>query len=79
MIVVALIISVVALVLAIMAYAKALKNKSVTIKEVVKEVKVEHAPIEHPFTYDEKYKCYRLIGSLEVDGSLSCLNNPMEG
>lgn len=72
MIVVALIISVVALVLAIMTYAKALKNKSVTIKEVVKEVKVEHAPIEHPFTYDEKTDCYTLDGNIKVTG-FACL------
>ena len=38
--------------------------------EVVKEQKVIYAPVEHPFTYNEKEKSYYLDGSLKVKGQV---------
>ena len=46
-------------------------KKDVVVKETT--VKVEHAPVEHPFTYDAEKGVYLLDGSLEVSGGLSCL------
>lgn len=71
--IIALIISIIALVFAVIAFTKALKNKNITVKEIVKEVKIEKAPVEHPFIYDNKKMSYTLNGNLEVTGSVTCL------
>lgn len=71
-----LVVAVLALAASIFALITAAK-KSETIKEVtkeiVKEVKVEHAPVEHPFTYDPDNTSYTLEGNLFVTGGVSCL------
>lgn len=71
--IIALIISIIALVFAVIAFTKALKNKNITVKEIVKEVKIEKAPVEHPFIYNSERKDYVLDGNLEVTGSIACL------
>lgn len=67
------IISVVALIIGIVAIVIAVRKKN--IKEVVTTTKTEvvHAPVEHPFVYDEKNEVYSLDGSLEVSGGITCL------
>lgn len=47
------------------------RKKDVIVKETT--VKVEHAPVEHPFTYDGEKRCYTLDGSLEVTGSVAAI------
>ena len=47
------------------------KKRPSTIKETV--VRIERAPVEHPFTYDGKKRCYTLDGSLEVTGSVAVI------
>lgn len=70
----AIIIASVALVTAIIAVVISLKRQKVTERIVEKEtVKVEHAPVEHPFVYDEETGFYRLDGSLYATGSISAL------
>lgn len=65
--------TIVSLTVAIVALVIALKKQ--TVKEVVKTEKViEHAPVEHPFVFDEKNGMYRLDGDLYVTGSVSALN-----
>ncbi len=63
--------------IAIIALALAIATLVISLKRqrVVKETKtiIEHAPVNHPFTYDEKRKIYTLDGSLKVTGSVSCL------
>lgn len=46
-------------------------KKPSTIKETV--VRIERAPVEHPFTYDSERTTYTLGGNLEVTGSVSVL------
>ncbi len=46
-------------------------KKPSTIKETV--VRIERAPVEHPFTYDSERTTYTLDGNLEVTGSVSVL------
>lgn len=46
-------------------------NKPSTNTETV--VRIERAPVEHPFTYDGEKRCYTLDGNLEVTGSVSAL------
>ena len=65
----ATIIAVIALVVGIVALVVAIKKNSKTV-EVVKEQKVIYAPVEHPFTYNEKEKSYYLDGSLKVKGQV---------
>ena len=69
MVVLALVFSVIALICGIIAVVKSGK-----VKEVVTEQKIIRAPIEHPFTYDEKNKTFVLKGNLYVDGGLACIN-----
>lgn len=64
-----LIISIIALVISIIAFAIARKNKREVIEK--KETKIIYAPTEHPFVYDGK--CYTLEGDLKVNGCVSCL------
>lgn len=64
---VTLIISLIALICGIVAVIRSGK-----VKEVKTEQTIIHAPIEHPFIYDEKDECYWLKGSLHVDGEVSC-------
>ena len=75
----AIIISSLALAVAIVALILAIKKQNV-IKETTreKEIKIEYAPIEHPFTYDSQKKVYQLDGSLKVNGGVSCLEKGKE-
>ena len=71
----AIIIAAAALVTAIIAVVISLKKQKVTERIVEKEtVKVVHAPVEHPFIYDEETESYRLDGSLYVMGTLAALD-----
>lgn len=66
-----LVISVLALAVAIVALVISFKKQTV---KVVKETQtVEKTPLKSPFSYDEKNKVYELDGSLLVKGSVSCL------
>ena len=70
-----LIISMIALAVAIAALVISLNRQ-----KVVKETNtiVEHAPASHPFTYESKSKTYVLDGSLKVNGFVSCLERKEE-
>ena len=46
-------------------------KKPSTIKETV--VRIDRAPVEHPFTYDSERTTYTLDGNLEVTGSVTAL------
>lgn len=46
-------------------------KKPSTITETV--VRIERAPVEHPFTYDAEKTTYTLDGNLEVTGSVTAL------
>ena len=71
----AIIIASAALVTAIIAVVISLKRQKVTERIVEKEtVKVVHAPVEHPFVYDEETGFYRLDGSLYATGALAALD-----
>ena len=67
------ILAVVALACSITALLIASKKKVEKVVETQQVVKIEKAPIEHPFIYDEKKKVYTLNGSLEVTGDICCL------
>jgi len=47
------------------------KKRPSTIKETV--VRIERAPVEHPFTYDAERTTYTLDGDLLVTGNVSAL------
>ena len=70
---IAIILSSVALVVAIIALVFAVKNHRV--KEIITREEIIHAPVQYPFIYDEENGVYRLTGGLEVDGSLSCYHH----
>ena len=71
----AIIIASAALVTAIIAVVISLKRQKVTERVVEKEtVKVVHAPVEHPFVYEEETGFYRLDGSLYATGALAALD-----
>ena len=65
-----IVLSIIAIVVAIAALAIALKKKP---REIIKEqvIRVDRAPVEHPFTYDKERTTYTLNGSLEVTGGLA--------
>lgn len=70
-----IIISIIAMVVAVASIVIAMKKQ--TVKEVIKTkevVTVEHAPVEHPFTFDKVNKIYVLNGNLCVKGSVSALD-----
>lgn len=70
-----IIISIIAMVVAVASIVIAMKKQ--TVKEVIKTkevVTVEHAPVEHPFTFDKLNKIYVLNGNLCVKGSVSALD-----
>lgn len=67
---IALILSSLALFVAVVALAIAVKNRRV--KEVITREEIIHAPVQYPFIYDEENKVFRLTGGLEVEGPLSC-------
>lgn len=46
-------------------------RKPSTITETV--VRIERAPVDHPFTYDAEKTTYTLDGNLEVTGSVTAL------
>ena len=71
---IALILSSAAVVIGIVAIIIAVRNKRETIKEVVIKQEIVHAPVEHPFTYDEEAKAYRLDGNLYTEGFISALD-----
>lgn len=73
---IAIIIAIVAVVIAIISIVVAKKSKG--FKEVVNKTLIEYGPVEHPFTYDEKEKTYRLNGNLKVDGSVAALTKEEE-
>ena len=63
--------------LAVSVTAIVIATKKQTVKEVIKTkevVTVEHAPVEHPFTFDKLNKIYVLNGNLCVKGSVSALD-----
>lgn len=75
MITILIILTVISLAVGVTALVIALKKQS--SKEIVKTekvVRVEHAPVEHPFVYDENKKTYILDGNFYVTGSVSALN-----
>jgi hypothetical protein len=74
-----IIISSLALVIAIVAVVMAVKNKKTVVKETTVKQEVIHAPVDHPFVYDEKAKAYRVDGSLYATGFVSALNIKKEG
>ena len=59
-----------AVVIAVVALVIALRKKP---REIIKEqiLRVDRAPVEHPFTYDKERTTYTLNGSLEVTGGLA--------
>lgn len=67
-----IILSIIAIVVAIAALAIALKKKP---REIIKEqvIRVDRAPVEHPFTYDAERTTYTLDGDLLVTGNVSAL------
>lgn len=70
-----IIISIIAMVVSVASIVIAMKKQ--TVKEVIKTkevVTVEHAPVEHPFTFDKLNKIYVLNGNLCVKGSVSALD-----
>ena len=72
---VAIIIASAALVTAIIAVVISMKRQKVTERIVEKEtVKVVHAPVEHPFVYEEETESYRLDGSLYATGTLAAMD-----
>lgn len=68
---VALVIAILAFIISVIALVIALKRKNQTT--VVTKTEVIHAPVDHPFVYDEKAKAYRVNGSLYATGFLSAL------
>lgn len=59
--------------LAVSVTAIVIATKKQTVKEVVKTnevVKIEHAPVEHPFTYNEKDNVYTLDGNFKAEGGI---------
>ena len=76
---ISIIISSLALVIAIIAIVMAVKNKKTVVKETTVKQEVIHAPVDHPFVYDEKAKAYRVNGSLYVTGFISALDVNQEG
>lgn len=70
-----IIITIVSLAISIIAIVIAMKKQ--TVKEVIKTnevVKVEHALVEHPFTFDKENGVYMLNGNLCVNGSVSAFD-----
>lgn len=65
------IISVVALACGCAALIIAMRESKKQTRETI--VRVEKAPVEHPFVYDDEKQCYTLDGSLEVTGSVTAL------
>lgn len=67
-----IVLSIIAIVVAIAALVIALKKKP---REVIKEqvIRVDRAPVEHPFTYDAERTTYTLDGDLLVTGNVSAL------
>jgi hypothetical protein len=65
------IISVVALACGCAALIIAMRESKKQTRETI--VRVEKAPVEHPFIYDDEKQCYTLDGSLEVTGSVTAL------
>ena len=65
-----IVLSIIAIVVAITSAVIALKKKP---REIIKEqvIRVDRAPVEHPFTYDKERTTYTLNGSLEVTGGLA--------
>lgn len=76
---ISIIISSLALVIAIIAVVMAVKNKKTVVKETTVKQEVIHAPVDHPFVYDEKAKAYRVDGSLYATGFVCALNIKKEG
>jgi hypothetical protein len=76
---ISIIISSLALVIAIISVVMAVKNKKTVVKETTVKQEVIHAPVDHPFVYDEKAKAYRVNGSLYVTGFISALDVNQEG
>lgn len=71
MTVIAFIISVVALACGCAALIIAMRESKKQTRETI--VRVEKAPVEHPFTYDVEKTSYTLDGNLEVTGSVTAL------
>lgn len=67
------IISVVALACGCAALIIAMRESKKQTRERETIVRVEKAPVEHPFIYDDEKQCYTLDGSLEVTGSVTAL------
>lgn len=65
------IISVVALACGCAALIIAMRESKKQTRETI--VRVEKAPVDHPFIYDDEKQCYTLDGSLEVTGSVTAL------
>lgn len=65
--------------IAVVALCCACASLIIAIKERGKKpstetvVRIERAPVEHPFTYDAEKTSYTLDGNLEVTGSVTAL------
>jgi hypothetical protein len=70
MTVLALIIACVALVVASVALGLAIKNKNVKTIVEKETVNTVAAPVEHPFTYNEKDNVYTLDGNFKAEGGI---------
>ena len=71
-IMVAIILSAIALVVGFIALAIALKKQTMKVLKETKTI-IEHVPVDHPFIYDAQRGIYTLDGNLKVNGTLSCL------
>lgn len=67
MVIVAIVLAAVAVALSIIALVKSGK-----VVETKVTTKIEHAPVEHPFIYDEQRESYTLDGKFYVTGSITC-------
>lgn len=67
MTILAIILAALAVVLSIIAIVKSGK-----VVETKVTTKIEHAPVKHPFIYDEQKKAYTLDGNFYATGSITC-------
>lgn len=67
-----IVLSILAVIIAVVALVIALRKKP---REIIKEqvIRVDRAPVEHPFTYDAERTTYTLDGDLLVTGNVSAL------
>lgn len=69
-----LVLAIISVIVSVVALVVAYKRKPKDV--ITKETKMSY---EHPFTYDEKNKCYYLDGGLYVNGVLCCKQKEKKG